>query len=293
MNLETDWVLDEEPMGSKAKKWLQLPGSHERWLFKYPRMHGAIQSGEHWAEKIAAEQAALLGVPHATVELARFDGTIGSASLRFPELDEDGVELVHGNDVLAGLLLDYDPSKRRFEQTEHTLENVLDAVERLIPDQPGREEAIVQLGGYVLLDALILNTDRHNENWGLFKRTTPGTAERHWVAPTFDHASSLGRELVEPRLSRMIAAPDGVARYAAKGRGGVFLRGQTAVSPLDLCAVAQRLRPEAIAPWTHRLAQIGLPAVLAVVDKVPNELMSGPAKTFARNVLTYTYGKLV
>ena len=60
----------EEMMGSKNKFWYLDPMEEEEyWLFKYPRCN----TGEHWAEKIAAEVAALLEIPHARVELAVFE----------------------------------------------------------------------------------------------------------------------------------------------------------------------------------------------------------------------------
>lgn len=43
---------------------------------------------------------------------------------------------------------------------------------------------------------MIGNVDRHHENWGILRKRVDG----EWygrLAPTFDHASSLGRELVD------------------------------------------------------------------------------------------------
>ena len=65
-------VRESEDMGSKDKFWYLHPTEEEGyWLFKYPRCN----TGEHWAEKIAAEVADLLGISHARVELAIFEET--------------------------------------------------------------------------------------------------------------------------------------------------------------------------------------------------------------------------
>ena len=54
--------------------------------------------------------------------------------------------------------------------------------------------------GYLMLDALIGNTDRHHENWGIMT----GRGRPQVLAPTYDHASSLGRELSDQkRQARM------------------------------------------------------------------------------------------
>jgi hypothetical protein len=55
-------------MGTKPKFWFRC--DRQRWLFKEPRG----STGEHWAEKGAAEIGHLLGIPCARVELAEVQG---------------------------------------------------------------------------------------------------------------------------------------------------------------------------------------------------------------------------
>ena len=63
------------------------------------------------------------------------------------------------------------------------------------------------MASYALLDGLIGNTDRHHENWMVDYIYYQGD-QRYKVFPSFDHASSLGRELAEERrrdiLSRAV-----------------------------------------------------------------------------------------
>ncbi|MBM3726654.1 MAG: hypothetical protein FJW40_14670, partial [Acidobacteria bacterium] len=100
VTIKPEWVLEEEAMGSKRKFWFRQINSHADWLFKYPQAN----TGQHWAEKVAAEIAGKLEVLHARVELASFDGVQGSATESFAR---QGRELYHGNQVLAGQVLDY------------------------------------------------------------------------------------------------------------------------------------------------------------------------------------------
>ncbi len=52
--VQPEWTLEPEDMGTKAKFWFRRPGDDEPdWLFKHPREN----TGEHWSEKIAAEIA--------------------------------------------------------------------------------------------------------------------------------------------------------------------------------------------------------------------------------------------
>ena len=134
---------------------------------------------------------------------------------------QDG--LYHGNQVLAGRLLDYDPEKR-FRQSDHTLENIFAALDLLFASPDGRRRAKRRLAEYLVLDALIGNTDRHHENWGILRKRTGG----RWtgmVAPTFDHASSLGRELLDEgagKSRRRLLAEQQIPRYAERAPGAIY-----------------------------------------------------------------------
>ena len=70
IEVKPEWALDDEPMGSKSKFWVERPDDSLPWLFKFSRINEGIETGEHWSEKLAAECADLFGVPQARVELA-------------------------------------------------------------------------------------------------------------------------------------------------------------------------------------------------------------------------------
>ncbi|TDO16645.1 MULTISPECIES: HipA domain-containing protein [Halomonas] len=242
IDIEPSWVLDDEPMGTKEKAWVEMPGDPQPWLFKFSRINEGIATGEHWAEKVAAEIAALLGIPHADVELARFEGRLGSLTRKFDALSDPGVELVHGNELLEGVVEGYDRYKFR-GQHDHTLQHILAVVDRIIGTEPRRREtAFRTIGGFILLDALVLNTDRHHENWAMLRQTVDGGQAHHWIAPSFDHASSLGRELTENRLKEWAHEPWRVEWYAKRTRSGVYLKteGRHGENPLHLAEVAHR-----------------------------------------------------
>src|SRR4030095_85301 len=127
LELRGEDVQAPEEMGSKRKGWIQIPNDPLPWLFKYPRVNEGVLSGEAWAEKVAAEVAALIDVPAARVQLARLDGAAGPARQRFPALADPDTELEHGSDLLPGVVTGYDRT-RFFHQGDHTLENILKAV---------------------------------------------------------------------------------------------------------------------------------------------------------------------
>jgi hypothetical protein len=110
-----------EPMGSKPKFWFEHPdwGSS---LFKIAR----TGSGEDWSEKLAAEFAEVLGIPHAEYHLAVWKGEYGTVT---PRLTSDNERLVHGNELLIELDPDYEAKSAEYRTPLHTVSAVLDALE--------------------------------------------------------------------------------------------------------------------------------------------------------------------
>ena len=112
--VEPEWMLEPEYMGSKSKFWYRrMDADTPAWLFKYPQAN----TGQHWAEKIAAEVAGHMQITHGKVELAMFQGEHGSATESFAH---GGLELFHGNELLEITIVDYDP-KAKFHHSHHTL----------------------------------------------------------------------------------------------------------------------------------------------------------------------------
>lgn len=287
IEIQPDWVLEPEAMGSKDKFWFRDGGGPD-WLFKFPQPN----TGQHWSEKIAAEVADHLDILHARVELALFQQVRGSATESFAR---DGRELYHGNQILAGHVLGYDPSQR-FRQSEHTLANIFLALERAFVTADVAKRAKEQLADYLVLDALIGNTDRHHENWGILrKRTESGWLG--WMAPTFDHASSLGRELLDDsagKCRRRLLAEGRLAHYAEKAPGAIFWQAtdRHGTSPLELVRRAKALHPELFGPALKRLAKLDRTALQGIVQRVPMAWMTELARDFAVELMCYTLEQL-
>ncbi len=267
-------------MGSRTKFWFRFEGDYGRsWLFKYPR----CKTGEHWAEKIAAEVAELLEVPHAKVELAEFDGNRGSATESFVRGRQF---LIHGNQILDRIVNGYD-HEQRFHQSSHTLENILDAIDTVFVRTEISRKAKIHMGSYLVLDALIGNTDRHHENWGILLKSTNAGWNRS-LAPSYDHASSLGRELMDERRDKLLAM-DGVGRYVENGRGAVYWStdGRRGPSPLELVRIAVRHYPEIFSPALERLDGLDESSVKNLVERVPADWMTTSARAFAMALIGY------
>lgn len=295
VSLYKDDVLAPEEMGSKRKGWVRVAGDSERWLFKYARFSNGHVTGEHWAEKVAAEVAELLVIPHARVELATLDGALGCISRRFPELNKSGAEMIHGNDLLSGAGLGYDRTKQ-FRQSDHTVENILAAIATVLPNPAEQAVAFRQMAGYLILDAIILNTDRHHENWALIRVMHQDGQISHEMAPTFDHASSLGRNEPPDKLATWLSEPGRPEWYAARSRcqGGIYLRSDDAhgANPLKLLELVARKWPDYFASWLPNLGNVAEEDLCDTVGRVPVDTMAPAQRDFAQALLRVTYRRV-
>lgn len=286
-----DESIRDEALGTKDKFWLEKDGV--RLLFKESRPN----TGEDWSEKLAGEIARLIGIQAAKIELSICDGRRrGTLSQSFIDLSI-GEDLIHGNEILAGQVLDYDRSKK-FNQSDHTLENINAAISRVFSKNTYKNKMLRQLASYMVLDALIGNVDRHHENWGLvrYSKIDP-QGEKHffvYVAPTYDHASCLGRELLDNRIERLLLEPEGIEKYISKGKGAIYIGSEDkhGANPLRLVAFGSRRFPDFFNEAIDNLKSTNLSDMLDLVDMVPSDRISPSARTFVKQFLTYTYNKI-
>jgi len=276
-----------EQLGSKPKFWFRMQGDDQPWLFKYTREN----TGEDWSEKIASEIAQLLGVPAATVELAKFMGKRGCASRSFVQTKK-GFALIHGSEVLAGRVLEYDRSKQ-WGQGDHCIKNILMAVEKAFPLQNKRVSQLRILAGFIILDAIICNTDRHHDNWGLLSGPSARGKMVHEIAPSFDHASSLGRELYDSKRVEILDR-NGIDRYVLRGRGGIYWEDtdRKGENPLRLAIKAAESYPKYFQPWMKKLDDLREEDITGIVGRIPVEWMSTEAREFSVRLMKVTIAKL-
>jgi len=303
VNDVTPWPQDyEEPASTSGGVWVLDPeGDH--WLLKRPR----LQTGEDWAEKIAAEVAGFLGLPHAQVELGTVNNNPAILVRRFIELRRY-TQLTHGNELLS----EHDPSYPSETNTvrlpQHTLDRILNALNDPSIEVPAGlglpsnvESSVDLFIGYLLLDAWIANTDRHHKNWGVLTiYSKDGSSFRRELAPTFDHASSLGRELSDAEREERLTTKDKnrtVAAYATSGKARSRIYGTESerygLHPIETFRLAAQQHPEAARAWLQRLADVPDAQVEAVVQAVPDARMSLVGRQFALGLLSCNRGHLM
>jgi len=287
IELPPDVLITYESVGSKRKFWF-VDEEGRNVLFKFNR----LGSGEDWAEKVCAELAEALGLPHAEYDLARFLGERGVTSPLFH--DPDNISL--GNVILSRVISDY-PGKRRAgkhlrvpQHTSAAIHQSLNTLDlrfgRLESKIEWVEDSFSQFLGYLLFDAWVANQDRHDENWGVLWHQGGSFS----LAPTFDHASSLGYNLSqEERVQRLKSHDKGfqIPSFVRKARSAIYSNegGRKPLGTLEAFMEAALLHPTIAPKWVERLASIADTDAERIVTRVPNGYLTDSEKEFTLGIL--------
>jgi hypothetical protein len=195
---------------------------------------------QFWTEIIAYQIGCLLGVPvpPAFVAFNEKDKTCGALIewfLDYPEQNKERLE--SGGDIMVKFIPNYD---RKKGQKHHfaIIERYLSILEK--SNDIEMAEWRLFWCDMLLFDALIGNTDRHQDNWGLLWQQYPKSkwkvrltriiaqlfrlsnqySSSKWKArmtPVFDNGTSLGYEILEAKMDNFFR-PDCMQRYINKGR---------------------------------------------------------------------------
>lgn len=284
----TGWrVTSLETAGSDEKVWL-VDSASQRALFKPNRAHQGGEQGEDWAEKLAAEVAGLLGVPAARIDLATRRGIRGCLSYN---VTPDGAELQPGAALISDRVdAEFDPRDRRARG--HTLTNIAEVLTHYrVPPGFGVPAEIGGFGvfaGYLMLDALIANRDRHSENWAVLRGVGPGEDA---LAPSYDHASSLGFNLRDTRRVQLLHDTRMFASFLHKGDAYRFEDGRR-VTLVDYAHRALALAGGLTRTfWRERLIALNPEQLRELAARIPT--MSVLARSLAVEILSANRRRLL
>jgi hypothetical protein len=299
IELPEDASQTNEVLGSKPKFWYD----NKKYLFKQTRQN----TGEHWAEKISAELCFLLGLPYAQYDFATWRDLKGTASKNFlPEK----ASLIHGNEILQEKVKNYpsgDSSENFQKASQHTLDRVFDSIsdERIkIPfhwDPPkGIEDAQDTFIGYLLLDTWIGNTDRHHQNWAVIALPplNSSSSVNLYLAPTYDHSSSLGRNEPAERIIQRLTTKDKnytVQAYVEKCRSAFYNNPGDAIAltTLEVFRRAAQSRRKAAKIWLDVLRKVSQDEVNSMFARIPEGWISEEAVQFAEEILRINQNRVL
>ena len=188
-----------------------------------------------------------------------------------------------------------DPRRPDVKRPGHSLGNIKDALTDVIAppafEGPAGSAGYDVFAGYMLLDALIANRDRHEQNWAVLAPQL--LTESVSLAPSYDHASSLGYNLLDPRRELLVSEPWRLEGWASKGTAYRFEHTgapptlvEHAISALALASA------EGADWWRERLATCDLDEVTYDLRSGSIAEMSEPAVTFAVELLDLNLRRL-
>jgi hypothetical protein len=216
-----DWEKDAEfgifPQGARAKDAVFAPDSPDdpvlvpgkRYLFKRSKRSYPDQ---FWGEVIAYRIGCFMGleIPPAFVAINSETGISATLIEWFYTDGRDGFLL--GGDLLKNIQPDFDREKGE----RHNVQDNVRLMELFRMSGVFRQDWQQWWADALLFDALIGNTDRHQDNWGLiFSPSVTGRRETR-LSPLFDNGTSLGHERYPERIATW--RTEDFQRYIAKGK---------------------------------------------------------------------------
>ncbi|WP_336705551.1 HipA domain-containing protein [Micrococcus terreus] len=274
------WAF-EEPAGDSDKQWLVDPAG-TAWLFKPLKQERSPD--EAASEFVASSIAQVLRIPAAYVRLGQLRGKDGCVSRNVIEERHHG--LVEGATYISAVHENFDPKSRH--SIGHNIPNILAVLKDLDPPTGAASglTAIEAFAEFLMLDALIGNTDRHSKNWGV--ETALSGPDR--LAATFDHATSLGITLRGPKRDRILSDPDRIDDFVRGACAHRFENGRS-TTLVDFAGHfmlehGSRIRDS----WTSRMIELH-PSTLEEIVTSAN--MTSPGANLARHVLRINRERII
>lgn len=268
-------ITQIEPMGTKEKFWYRDVNG-DLCLFK----KGRPGTRENAAEFVASKLAKMLDLPCADYDLAKYGDVLG---VRCKSIIGEG-ELIHGNEIMHRQIIGYprhETEQRRYI-TLYTLENALkvNSKEDLrhyyeCMENSNPVSAKWVFIGYLIFDAWIGNTDRHDENWAWIIDDEENRLVEY-LAPTFDHASSLGREIPEEEKRRRLESKDerfSVRAYCEKAKTPLYVDGRRSKT-FDLVDYLLEFDQNGSRYWIDKAISSNIEGIRGIFRNIPDDFMS-------------------
>ncbi|WP_422885698.1 hypothetical protein [Providencia stuartii] len=172
---------------------------------------------------------------------------------------------------------------------EHTVARVLSCLEnKILPpifhnyDISGLTSGDV-FCGYLMLDVLISNQDRHHENWAIMQDDQSG---KRYLCPTYDHAASQGREMTDREKNERLNTKDinrSISKFVTKARSELFRTQKDTKRLLTIEAFeeAVKTRKEVMNFWISKLHDLNDECLKDIFARLDEKCISEVSRKFA------------
>ncbi len=257
----------KETGGYLTKFWINHP-KLGRSLVKLDE-----ETAPGWSERVVYELAKALSLPTAQYELGIYDNQRNA--IVSPDFKDPKLTYINGDTLI----------RNSVEQYQYNITNSFQALELnevgLPKDyQPpeGIKDGADLFVGYLILDTLISNNDRHGGNWEI-AIDNRGTKT---LAPVYDNGASFGVD-----FGSLVYDNKTPQEYS-----------ETIVSMFGLNLTeafhqATAIKPKAAAIWLSQLEKIDQFELQNLFNQIPQNLISIKAKKFALNLTEQNQRKLL
>ena len=273
--------IDDEEDGRFYKYW-----THEtnlgRCLFKaaFPYGDNPKQHRMDWREKVSCELGQLLGLPMARTELASI--CVANSDTWLPgsisiDYTPNNCKVISIRDFLSQADPSYDSAYSESFEDGYNVSNVMFYLHQNSVGLPlgwdgieGIADGADLLVGYLLLDAWLGATDRHDENLEIAI-----SESGYSLCPTFDHGDCLGSKLAQEEQQFGNFTDSRLMESCWWETQIIDERSETVeITTTRALEIAVNIRPSAAAIWLERLRQINLTQVVDIFNRIPNDLMT-------------------
>ncbi|MEN0661055.1 HipA domain-containing protein [Caldifermentibacillus hisashii] len=260
------WKKDSEKQlsGTRTKYWIIDPKYSQHYMFKIPREN----TGEAWAEKVAAELGKLFGLSMMDVQLACRKNVIGIIAKNFTVSTE---EFFEGGDLISAIVEDFD----RYKLDNYTFENITQALTDF-----GLDDQFVIIP---IFDALIGNQDRHCDNWGIIVSKSGS----YRLAPIYDNGTSLGFQLKEERIKLMFKDKNMFKAYNNRSYSLIGIGDKKKPKYTELIPVIRSRYPSKIKKIANYISGLNNGMIIKILNIIPDSIMSDIYKEWVLKLLLY------
>lgn len=224
--------------GTRDKSLHENPEDVQLYYFKTSlKKEAKDYTYEFWSEVIASEIGTYLGFDVLHYDVALCGGKLGCLSKSM--VDPKSSQLFEGYKWLSLHSSDYDVE----DKGAYTFQ----LIEQTLLSKFPKTDFVDKLISTIIFDSIIGNEDRHQENWGIIVSQRIFQVQRRFrkpevvrqvmceYSPIYDSGSSLGRELLEEKVNRMLKDSNELEAYIRRGKSEIHWEGVKGKQPhLDL-----------------------------------------------------------
>ncbi len=251
-------IQDANTKGTRVKKIAIDTSSYETAYFKY-EMYNCSES---CSEKMSYEIAKVLDYPCAHIELARDRrGNIGILNYLFIDKEKE-----EHHDAIDFINKDENEAKEYY-----TIENIKKCLDNI------DENLFADFLKIMVFDALVGETDRHAENWGITKDNIG-----YKLSPLYDNGTNLLRNFKnEAYAEKYYSGVRPFDIYIKRAESLIFKGDHSKQYKLhELIQYLYTKYPEQIAHEIKNLEKLTADKISEIVNKIPDELLTEQHKKF-------------